>query len=265
MKIEKLFTHAHFIFIISTMLKVMSANIRFNTPNDGDNAWPNRKNLLADKIKHLGLDIFGTQEGREPQLRELEALVEHDILDTNRDWIDERMYPCLYQKGVHFINSGDIWLSETPYKAGTKSFDSMFPRLATWGESQSFFICNVHLDHDKEYTREEQARVLCNELKTLNRSNKPFILMGDFNTDPKSNVYDFITSALNLIDPWKTHKLREESSFHLFKGHYAEGYRIDWILHSPEIKSHHIQLLKDEDNGVYLSDHFPVYCELELK
>lgn len=246
------------------MFKVMSTNIRFDNPADGEFAWPWRKKLLANKIKELEVDIFGTQEGREPQLRELESLVDQDIIDSHRDWIAERMYPSLYMKNFTSNASGDIWLSETPDVAGSKSFDSMFPRLATWSCNNDFFICNVHLDHDKESTRFEQARVLVSQIQKHHRD-LPIILMGDFNTAPQSEVYDYITSHLNLIDPWVTNNKKEETSFHMFKGVNPDGYRIDWILVSEEFKVNQIELIKDEYDGIFLSDHFPVFCELELK
>lgn len=246
------------------MLKIMSANIRFDNPNDEEHAWPNRKKLIANTIKELSIDLFGTQEGREPQLRELEDLVNQNIVDEHREWIDERMYPSIFTHKFDIQNSGDIWLSETPDVLGSKSFDSMFPRLATWGKTNDFFLCNVHLDHDKEYTRIEQAKVLCNQIKRYNIDNAPIILMGDFNTDPQSDVHKLITDSLNLNDPWVSMGKAEETSFHFFKGEYPEGYRIDWILLSNEFKVHSIELVKDHVDGIYLSDHFPVVCEIEL-
>ena len=247
------------------MFKVMSANIRFDNPKDEVHAWPNRKNLIANKINELAIDLFGTQEGRETQLRELENLIGHKLVDDHREWIDERMYPSIYNNKFEIKKTGDIWLSETPDVLGSKSFDSMFPRLATWAQTKDFFICNVHLDHDKEYTRVEQAKVLCEQMQRHNTEKAPIILLGDFNTDPNSDVHNYITSTLKLNDPWLEHGKDEETSFHLFKGIYPEGYRIDWILVSEDFKTHSIDLIKDHEKGIYLSDHFPVLCELELK
>lgn len=246
------------------MIKILCSNIRFDNPADAENAWPNRKNLLANKIRSLSPSIFGTQEGREPQLRELEDLVDHNISDINREWIEERMYPCLFSLETP-IESGDIWLSDTPNVPGSKSFDSMFPRLATWGLFKNYMLCNVHLDHDKESTRLQQAKVLINEILKIKRENTPLILMGDFNTHPESEVYETLIRDLDLEDPWKKLGVKEESSFHLFQGSNPDGYRIDWILHTREFSAKTIKLIKDHQGDVYLSDHFPVYCELELK
>lgn len=246
------------------MYKIVCSNIRFDNPADGINAWPNRKEFLAKTLSDLNLDFFGTQEGREPQLRELENLLDYTIVDKHREWIDERMYPSLFNRTKNIKASGDFWLSETPHVAGSKSFESMFPRLATWMETDQFFICNVHLDHDKEVTREKQAQVLCEQVQLANKNELPLIIMGDFNTDPKSNVHQYILEKLKVYDPWESLSKTEETSFHLFQGEHEQGYRIDWILFSESIKCKNIELLKHQQENVFLSDHFPVYCEFEL-
>ena len=250
------------------MIKLISTNIRFKNEFDGLNHWDRRKLLLQEKIEKYDPLIIGTQEGREPQLRELENLIKYNLSDLNRRWISERMYPCLFFNKLFPLISGDFWLSQTPDKAGSKSFGSMFPRLCTWGKffyEDYIYVFNVHLDHIKDSTREEQARVIRDQIRKINWDNKPFILMGDFNSSPNSKVYSFLRYTLNLIDPWIELNQAEEGSFHMFKGDNHNGSRIDWILHSKHFRPHAIKFLKYEDKGVFISDHYPVYCELSLK
>ena len=42
--------------------KVMSFNLRYDTPNDSVNAWPNRKDAVADLVKFHEAEIVGVQE-----------------------------------------------------------------------------------------------------------------------------------------------------------------------------------------------------------
>jgi endonuclease/exonuclease/phosphatase family metal-dependent hydrolase len=250
------------------MIKLISSNLRFKNDFDGIHHWDKRKYLLRDKISDYDPCFVGTQEGREPQLRELEQLINFNLSDLNRQWLKERMYPCLYWKKLRPIISGDFWLSNTPDKPGSKSFDSMFPRLCTWikvFKNDFFYVFNVHLDHIKSYTREEQARVIRDQIRRINWDNRPIILMGDFNSAPNSRVYNFLKSTLNLVDPWVELNQAEEGSFHMFKGDEHNGARIDWILHTKHFRPHAVKLLKYQFNGIYLSDHYPVYCELTLK
>lgn len=256
-------------------LCAMSANIRFTNPNDGDHDWPNRREYVAELIHREAPHLLGTQEGREPQLRELEKLLpSYHMVDGHRDWITERMYPCIYILKERFdvIASGDIWLSETPDIAGSKSFNSAFPRLVTYAHlfdkalQKNITYANCHLDHVEEDTRINQAKVLSRELTKILKDNCPLILCGDFNTSPKGPVRKIFEQEIrDLIDPWFEKSLPEESSFHKFDGLDPDGSqtRIDWILHQRPLKEKEIYLIKDHKDGLYPSDHFFVVSRLE--
>ncbi|MEK7854598.1 MAG: endonuclease, partial [Acidobacteriota bacterium] len=53
-------------------LRVMTFNIRYNEPRDGVNAWPNRKQKVADVIRFHKADLVGVQEALIGQLEDLE-------------------------------------------------------------------------------------------------------------------------------------------------------------------------------------------------
>ena len=68
----------------------------------------------------------------------------------------------------------------------------------------------------------------------------------------------------NLFDPWIQHKLIEETTFHKFKGKLDEGARIDWIIADKRFKSIGIKINKDNVEGIYPSDHFPVIAKFKI-
>lgn len=251
----------------------MTANIRFDNPADGDHAWAPRRPAMEHAIRSFAPHILGTQEGREPQLRDLEQMLlpELQLAAAHRSWIEERMYPCLFfdPKFIELENSGDIWLSETPQIAGSKSFDSTFPRLVTWMKGvfketkQSFLAASIHLDHMKSRTREQQAKILVQELKPLIGENDIFVLLGDFNESPQEDVRQILHDGFeNLYDPWFILDKPEEFTHHDLKGESREGSRIDWILVNRKLKPFDIFVDKSQKNGIYPSDHFPVKAVL---
>ena len=63
-------------FSHSQDIKLMTYNIRYDNPNDGENNWHNRKETLVNQILFYKPDIIGTQEGLEHQI--------HYINDTHR-------------------------------------------------------------------------------------------------------------------------------------------------------------------------------------
>lgn len=252
------------------MLKIMTSNIRFSSPHDGVNAWDMRKDMLSKVIKNFSPHILGTQEGREPQLRELHQLIsDYSIVDHHRNWIEERMYPCLFINSVilDVMESGDIWLSETPHIPGSHSFESAFPRLCTWAKlthkqlRQNFICINTHLDHVKTETRQKQIRVMMNEIRIKNLENLPLVFMGDFNESPFGETRKIMLNEMNLIDPWILKGLNEETTYHKFRGELSEkdgGARIDWIMLSNNFQVESIEIEKYQEEGRFPSDHFPV-------
>ena len=259
-------------------LKIISSNIRFDNINDGDHVWDNRKHILRDSIQNFGPHILGTQEGRQPQLFSLNSILDdQDIIDSHRAWIEERMYPSLFlnSKGFDIQQSGDIWLSETPFVPGSKSFGSAFPRLCSWAsvlwtqshrnEGIPLFIVNCHLDHILEETRNLQVEVLCKEVFKLRNEKEHLIIMGDFNSHPESEVRKVLLRSFPcLYDPWKSLGLEEEASHHKFGKERDTGSRIDWIMVDKRFEAEEIYLDKIQKEGLFPSDHYPLKCTLRL-
>lgn len=247
-------------------LKLITSNIRYENANDGIHSWQNRCPLLQKIILDFHPDILGTQEGLEKQIKSLAKLIPLKLVESHRQWIPDRMYPCLYinEEQIKVHSNGDIWLSTTPNVPGSISFKSTFPRLCTWMHvthlvnNQDYFVVNTHLDHVLEETRLEQIKVLIHEIGKINHSNLPLILMGDFNDSPKGKVRTSILNSLNLKDPWMEVGFPEETSHHGFLGIENTGERIDWILIPQAFAVESIYFDKTSLKGIYPSDHYPL-------
>lgn len=248
------------------LLKLISSNIRYENTHDGIHSWENRRPLIQKIVTLFTPDILATQEGLEKQIKSLAKNLSLKLIESHRQWIDERMYPCLYanEKKIKIIKSGDIWLSQTPYIPGSCSFKSSFPRLCTWMQvthlisNKDYFIVNTHLDHILEETRIEQTKVLIREIKMLNEQQLPLILMGDFNDSPTSNIRKIILNSFDLKDPWVEIGLPEETTHHGFKK--KDGDRIDWILIPKTFSIKEIYLEKKCFDGIFPSDHYPLFA-----
>ena len=183
------------------------------------------------------------------------------------------MYPCIFfdPKRINIERSGDIWLSETPEIAGSKSFNSSFPRLCTWVQAKdleakkSFVFVVVHLDHMLPETRLAQIKVLHSEIKKINTENLPVLLTGDFNEAPDCGVRAFLNQNWpELCDPWLDQFIEEQTSFHKFGKAPEDPARIDWFLHDSQISCSKIEIDQHSEAGIYPSDHYPVKVVLKL-
>ena len=254
-------------------LTLVTCNIRFDNPADGDNAWIHRRIFLRDILLSHSPDIIATQEGRYAQLQDLNSLLEeYELIDQHRAWIGERMYPTFFirKNRFEFMKSEDVWLSETPDVAGSKSFGSAFPRLMTWmkiqpvGSENDLWFVNTHLDHMKEDTRLGQVQVLCCEIKKFWNASDALFIMGDFNTSPEGPVRKLLMKEFQLQDSWKLFHEHEETSHHAFSGEEPNGNRIDWILADRKVKVLSSELDKNSRDGKYPTDHFPVVAKIRL-
>lgn len=248
------------------MLKVITSNIRFASANDGIHPWKERRFLLQSIFEHFDVDILGTQEGRENQIKELASSMSNlELIDDHRNYIAERMYPSLFINPltIDVLDSGDIWLSNTPDVPGSSSFDSAFPRLCIWAHLKikkinlDILVVNTHLDFLSQETRKNQINVLIKEIKKIREL--PVMIMGDFNEAPNTALKKKLMLAFDLKDPWDEKNIPEETSHHGFLGKDTSGDRIDWILVPKNYLCTSIAMEKRfTSDGMYPSDHYPI-------
>lgn len=255
------------------MIRVMSFNIRFENPNDGEDAWHYRKELVASIVERHRPDILGTQEGRWKQLMDLKIRLPHYLLHAPRRVIDDTcQYPTLFILDSSFsvLDGDEFWLSETPRVHRSKSWESGFPRMMSFAKlrllslDKEIWTCVTHLDHLCAEARLRQASMLAQWAASLQA---PLIIMGDFNDGPASRTHAVLTTeGTRLRDSWTAIGLDEgthSATSHGFKG-VPKKERIDWVLVSPEFEVKSVAIIRDEFGGRYPSDHFPVIADLEL-
>lgn len=264
-----------------TTLNVMSFNIRYGTANDGDNHWKKRKELVFDIFRNHHPDVAGVQEVLHFQLKQLDAaLPEFGRIGVGRDdgKTKGEYAVILYRKNRFEIkSSGEFWLSDTPQIPGSKNWGNTIPRICTWARlldkpnQQHFYFYNTHWDHQSQPSRIKAARQLARHIKNR-RHQDPVIVTGDFNageTNPailylKGQTPDItpepLTDSYRQIKPIINH----DGTFNGFTGK-RNGEKIDAILISPNIQTIKANILHDNTNNRYPSDHFPITATLSLK
>lgn len=121
-------------------------------------------------------------------------------------------------------------------------------------------VLNTHLDHVGHLARTESIKQIMRHVKTLSLfPDAPVILAGDFNANPKSE-------ELKAMDQKKDFKNVTSGigvTFHGFM-QAANPSQIDYIFVRGGLKCQSTHKWdKYEENGVYISDHYPVCAELE--
>lgn len=258
---------------MTSVIRIMTFNLRFENDRDGPNVWSQRRDLLIETITHWEPDIVGTQEGTLNQLDYLQHHLSGYRMHAPQRVEDETcQYPTLfYRQSLFRARAGEeFWLSRTPRLHRSKDWDSAFPRMISCGlfedlmRGERIWLAVTHLDHIGSQARTEQARIIG---RWLQGRSGPCIVMGDFNDAPGSLVHRLLTGPeVGLLDTWQVLG-REETdtsmTYHGFLGVPSKT-RMDWILVSSHFEVAAASIVRDHRQGRYPSDHFPYVADLRL-
>ncbi len=278
-KILLSFTFLLFISCIkeNASFQVMSFNIRYNNPGDGENAWPERKDIAAGMIQFHKADIIGMQEALAGQLTDLDRQLPGYLrCGVGRDDGKEAgEFMAVYYSGDRFslLQNKTFWLSETPDKV-SRGWDAACFRTVTVCKFKDkrtgriFFLFNTHFDHQGQEARRESAFLL---LKLVEEQGDgfPVLVTGDFNAEPDSEPIDIITGdGENTL---KDARLMSRQAHHGptgtwtgFKEIQAE-HQIDYIFVKNAVQVLRHGFLSDTFDGRFPSDHLPVLAEVMIE
>ena len=264
------------LFLAAQPLKVMTYNIRLDIESDGENAWPNRKDFFLSQIQFYEPDIFGIQEAKPNQVKDITtALKEYNTIGVAREGEGKGESSNIYFKKEKFElkEFNTFWLSDTPSEI-SKGWDAAYNRVCTYAlfkdnqSKQQFWVFNTHLDHVGEEAKTKGIELILAKIRHLNKNNFPVIFMGDFNTEPDEAR---LIALKNEMDDAKTISVEKpfgpDGTFNGFKHNEAVTKRIDYIFLSKknkfEVKKYAV--LSDSKDLRYPSDHLAVFVELNLK
>lgn len=256
-------------------LRVMSYNLRFASPTP-PNAWPQRRPLMSELIGRLAPDVIGTQEGVYAQLQDLAAdLPAYAWIGLGRDGGSKGEFMAVFYRKDRLEPLGfdHFWLSDTPEVTGSATWGNTHKRMVTWVRFRDrrtqaeFYFFNTHFDHKVEAARVKSAELLRRRIAALDPK-PPVLLTGDFNAAAgTSEPWRILTQDGFLHDTWQTARERRGEgigTFNDFKAVRPQGPRIDWILTRGEVATDRIEIVPDERDGQFPSDHFPVVAHLRL-
>lgn len=253
-------------------IKSMTFNIRYGSADDGSNSWQFRKNYVFETVRNNSPEILGVQEALKFQIDELlENLPEYNFVGVGRDdGIEKGEFSAILFNKQRFIvdSSGTFWFSDTPKIPGSKTWGNNFTRICSWAVlfdkffQKKLLVCNLHLDHESQISREKSSVQLVKFTKDF-VGRIPVLVMGDFNCGYNNET---IKTLLNngFIDTYR--KLNEvspnEGTFNGFEG-TDTGEKIDFIFSNRFFETKSATIVKKSFSGMYPSDHFPVTAKVE--
>ncbi|HVK06083.1 MAG TPA: endonuclease/exonuclease/phosphatase family protein [Armatimonadaceae bacterium] len=255
-------------------LNIASFNIRYDTPNDGPNAWPNRKERVRALLDYHEIALLGVQEALAHQLDYLtESGSRFDFVGVGRDDAKRagEFSAVLYdRKRLQKRDGGTFWLSETPDKP-SKGWDAQLNRICSWarlrdreGGDREFFLFNTHFDHRGVVARERSADVILAKIESI-AGKEPAVLTGDFNLTPDTAPIKKLASALrDAREASERKSYGPAGTFNGFDLQRPLEAPIDYIFVNRRVRVLKHAVLPDNWDQRYPSDHCPVAATIEF-
>ena len=262
---------------MSAGFKIITFNMRVDSPIDGKNTFSKRKNSINAFLKEHQPDILCCQE-LTPAMAAgiMPELPGYYFIGSGResDFSGEQCSISYKNDKFRLIRAENFWLSDTPDKEGSRyKYQSKHPRICTvlWlafttgkCKGKLLRVYNTHLDHEEEYARIKGISLILQHMEAPeNRPELPTILTGDFNAKPGSE-------PLKIIDQTVRPKLVDITrdipcTFH---GYGKKQMKIDYIF-TDKNTAKHVKCVgichgNREDEGLYLSDHYPVEAVFDV-
>jgi len=267
------------------LIRVMTFNIRVDGILDSVRGigWGHRKEMALDTITNNFADVIGLQEVTSTRISELEkVLPAYDYYWAGRTDGKEKGESCpiFYLRDRFSLkDSGTFWFSNKPNKPNSIGWGNIVPRICSWvclmekKTNNSFYVYNVHMAPFSQGSREKSVRLLAKHISCLKTQN-PFFVIGDFNMSLNPIMENFQeinsqTSYPRIVDSWRSaHPYKSFSEVgkgtcHKFTGKTSD-LRIDHILVSENTRAYRVFIDRNNVNGHYPSDHFPVVSEIRL-
>lgn len=260
--------------LCSQEISFMTYNIRYDNPNDKEDAWQNRKADLVSLLNTYHPDFAGTQEGLLHQLEFIkENAGDYSYIGVARDdGAQAGEFTALFYNHTQFdlLSEETFWLSETPEQV-SRAWDAALPRICTYGifrmrnSDIKIHVYNTHFDHVGKIARKQSAALIIDHMRKSTTKDDFVILMGDFNCessdDPITLIKTYLDDGLEQINGQLN---GPPGTFNGFDTKHIPERRIDYIFSKNFnfIKYSHID--DKTAKGRWVSDHLPVLANLKI-
>lgn len=254
-------------------MKLMTYNIRYDNPGDGDWGWPQRRAAVCATITRQAPDVLAVQEVLAGPLATLtEALAGYQFVGVARDdGCAAGEYNGLFYRPSQFalIAQGHQWLSRTPdapsrFPGAGSHRVFQWARLRERATGQVSTVVATHLDDRSQAAREQGVAQILRYFASLLATGDRLLVAGDFNSTPADHAYH--TAAAVLHDAALSVPAAPGGPVGTFRANglftadtALASKRIDYWFTSPAVTvtSYAVDATPAPD-GRYPSDHLPV-------
>ena len=257
-------------------IRVFTFNMRTDAACDGRNAFSAERSAYIEKeFPKYEADIIGFQETR-PEMRQW--VIDHFPMYTvcgigrEADLQGESNIIAYRTDKFDLVSLDTFWLSDTPHRPGSRfaTDQSGCPRICTVvtlrckANGKLFRHYNTHLDHVGAFAQAQGISLILNRMVADYQTwQMPVILTGDFNVTPESKVYATVNGFDGCGAPLVDVTADVGFTFHAYQPEKKQE-KIDYIFTNIPADFAKSMKATDNENGIFLSDHYPVGASLIL-
>ncbi|MFR9523910.1 MAG: endonuclease/exonuclease/phosphatase family protein [Rikenellaceae bacterium] len=253
---------------------VMSFNIRFDNPGDGENRWKLRCKAAVECIEDYAPGIIGIQEALVSQVEYLEkALPNYVRVGVGRDdGATQGEYAAIFYDAERFelLWWENNWLSETP-EIPSLGWDAVCKRVVTHiilrdkSCGRKIHAINTHFDHVGKQARIESAKMILEKIEAA--GDDAVVFTGDLNEMHGSETINTLLDSGLLRDSYNDAQCHKGAtySFHAFRGEsLSEGATvIDYVMFNKQLKARENITVSKKYRDRVVSDHYPIVARLK--
>jgi endonuclease/exonuclease/phosphatase family metal-dependent hydrolase len=258
-------------------MKVGTYNIHFDdVSRRGKRSWEARREGVLQIIRHHAPDILVLQEVNtwdgmnllpSRQIPDLaDHLPDYTMVGSEPRHRIESSNPILYRTAAFDLEAnGVFYFAEDPEDPYSYSWGTWSPRFSRWARlrhlesDRVLYVFNVHYHPLLRRSKREASRILAERTERI-AGDAPCLITGDFNSFPRSAQVRQIEERLSVRDVLFGAR---RGSFHGFVG-VSPWPRVDYIFASDHFEIIDAGLARDRYDGLYPSDHYPLFATLEL-
>lgn len=261
-------------------LHLVTLNIRYDNPEDGNNRWANRIPIVENYFNEETPDIIGMQEVLHNQLLDLQQILPgYGYVGTGRDDGNTAgEYSPIFWREDRFdlVDHSQFWLSEVPDSVGSRGWDAALPRIVTWAalhdhqSGKTIYTFNTHFDHRGRDARKNSIDLMSDRISEI-AGDAPVIAMGDFNIRRNHPAFGD-TLYTHLMEVFMENDKFQNSEYAagdvVSAGATSTGFNENWRERPPHAidyifadQNFQVQTYRVDhiiENGVFISDHWPV-------
>ena len=254
------------------IMRIMSFNIR--CANVGSDTWEDRIGIVSQTMLDSDADSIGVQEATPEWMATLKETVSEKsaYVGVGRDDGDnEGEYSAIFylKDKYNVVESGTFWLSETPEKPSF-GWDAACRRVCTWAvlenkeNGEKYVHINTHFDHVGITARKNSVDMIVEKAKEF--SDLPVVFTADMNVRQDSDNYkQFVDSGVLFDTKFAAPDSMSYCTYHDTKPEKHEKDIIDYVMINNHFKAISYRVVTEGIDGRFVSDHYPIYADIEIK